>query len=516
MRRSAKRRAAISSWRNLPIPVRCASHGRAYSADAEKEFAIFAKARDLRLQFGPDTIRHYIISHTESVSDLLEVLLLMKEFGLMRGTLAEADRAAARVDLVISPLFETIEDLRGAEGIMRDFYALPGIADLVRNSGGVQDVMLGYSDSNKDGGYFTSNWELYRASTALAKMFASEQGVRLRLFHGRGGTVGRGGGPSYEAILAQPPGTVNGQIRLTEQGEVINAKYANPDIGRRNLETLMAAALEATFCAADGPPPDEFMATADALSTASMAAYRKLVYETPGFVDYFFAATPIAEIAELNIGSRPASRKATRKIEDLRAIPWSFSWGQSRVALPGWFGFGAAVEAFLAQDRPARLAVLRRMNEEWPFFRAILSNLDMVMAKTDMGVARRYAGLVQDRELATKIFSEIEAEWRRTGEALAAITGANDAPRRKPGARPLDRPPLPLHRAAQPSAGRTAAPLAVRPRRRGRAARDSGVDQRHRGGDQEHGVGPPLHARQPNCFRKKATTRAQASSAALA
>ena len=401
-------------------------YGRLYSAEAEKEFAIFERARDLRLQFGPDTIRHYIISHTESVSDLLEVLLLMKEFGLMRGTLAEADRAAARVDLVISPLFETIEDLRGAEGIMRDFYALPGIADLVRNSGGVQDVMLGYSDSNKDGGYFTSNWELYRASTALAKMFASEKGVRLRLFHGRGGTVGRGGGPAYEAILAQPPGTVNGQIRLTEQGEVINAKYANPDIGRRNLETLMAAALEATFCAADGPPPDEFMATADALSTASMAAYRKLVYETPGFVDYFFAATPIAEIAELNIGSRPASRKATRKIEDLRAIPWSFSWGQSRVALPGWFGFGAAVEAFLAQDRPARLAVLRRMNEEWPFFRAILSNLDMVMAKTDMGVARRYAGLVPDRDLAARIFAEIEAEWRRAGDALAAITGANE------------------------------------------------------------------------------------------
>ena len=420
---SARRRVLMEQLRD-PRSLRI--HGRVYSGEAEKEFAIFDRTRELRALFGPNTIRHYIISHTESVSDLLEVLLLLKEFGMMAGTLAEADRADARVDLLISPLFETIEDLRGAQAIMRDFYALPGVAELVRNSGGVQDVMLGYSDSNKDGGYFTSNWELYRASTALAKMFAGEQGVRLRLFHGRGGTVGRGGGPAYQAILAQPPGTVNGQIRLTEQGEVINAKYANHDIGRRNLETLMAAALEATLCADSKPPPDEFLAAADALSTASMAAYRKLVYETPGFVDYFFSATPIAEIAELNIGSRPASRKATRRIEDLRAIPWSFSWGQSRVALPGWFGFGAAVEAFLAEDRPARIGLLRRMNEEWPFFRAILSNLDMVMAKTDMGVARRYAGLVPDRELAARIFAEIEAEWRRAGDALAAITGANE------------------------------------------------------------------------------------------
>ncbi len=419
---SGRRNVLMTQLRD-PRPLRI--HGRAYSAEAEKEFAIFMKARELRAKFGPDTIRHYIISHTESVSDLLEVLLLLKEFGMMAGTLSDVDRQDARVDLIISPLFETIEDLRGAETIMRDFYALPGVVELLRNSGGVQDVMLGYSDSNKDGGYFTSNWELYRASTALAKMFDTEHGVRLRLFHGRGGTVGRGGGPSYQAILAQPPGTVNGQIRLTEQGEVINAKYANPDIGRRNLETLMAAALEATFCGADGPPPAEFLDAADALSSASMSAYRELVYETPGFVDYFFAATPIAEIAELNIGSRPASRKATRRIEDLRAIPWSFSWGQSRVALPGWFGFGSAVEAFLSQDRPGRVALLRRMNEDWPFFRAILSNLDMVMAKTDMGVARRYAGLVADRELAARIFAEIEAEWRRTSDALAAITGSN-------------------------------------------------------------------------------------------
>ena len=244
----------------------------------------------------------------------------------------------AVADLIVSPLFETIADLRNAGPIMQQFYALPGIAAMLRRGGGEQDVMLGYSDSNKDGGFFTSNWELYRAEIALVEMFGplqAEHGIRLRLFHGRGGTVGRGGGPSYQAILAQPPGTVNGQIRLTEQGEVIASKYAHPEIGRRNLETLVAATLEATLLHPTKAAPKAFLDAAAALSEASMAAYRALVYETPGFTDYFFSATPIREIAELNIGSRPASRKATRKIEDLRAIPWGFSWGQCRVALPG-------------------------------------------------------------------------------------------------------------------------------------------------------------------------------------
>ncbi len=307
---------------------------------------------------------------------------------------------------------------------MRDFYALPGIEALVRASGSTQDVMLGYSDSNKDGGYFTSNWELYQASTKLAALFDAKPGLKLRLFHGRGGTVGRGGGPSYQAILAQPPGTVRGQIRLTEQGEVINAKYAHPDIGRRNLETIVAATLEATLLTREEGPPDAFLHAAAKLSAASRAAYRALVYETEGFADYFFAATPIAEIAQLNIGSRPASRKANRRIEDLRAIPWSFSWGQSRIALPGWFGFGAAVEALLASgDRSEGLALLKRMSREWPFFRALLSNMDMVLAKADLGMARRYAGLVPDRALAGRIFAAIEAEWNRTLSALEAITG---------------------------------------------------------------------------------------------
>ncbi len=407
-----------------PRPLRAPNI--AYSQATLGELAVFESARRARETFGPDTLRHAIISHTESVSDLLELILLQKECGLMLGTLHEAEREKAHLDLIVTPLFETIEDLRAAESIMRDFYALPGIADLMRRSGGVQDVMLGYSDSNKDGGYLTSNWELYRASTALAGLFDTLPGLRLRLFHGRGGAVGRGGGPSYQAILAQPPGTVRGQIRLTEQGEVIAAKYANPDIGRRNLETLMAADLEASLLTDGHKPRQEFLAAAADLSTRSMRAYRALVYETPGFVDYFYAATPIAEIAELNIGSRPASRKATRRIEDLRAIPWGFSWGQSRLALPGWYGFGAAVEEFLKEDGEERKKLLRRMNEEWPFFRTLLSNMDMVLAKADLSIARRYAELVPDRVQAEAIFAAIEAEWGRTLTALEIATGQKD------------------------------------------------------------------------------------------
>jgi phosphoenolpyruvate carboxylase len=270
---------------------------------------------------------------------------------------------------------------------------------------------------------------LYRAGTALVELFAGlrrAHAITLRLFHGRGGTVGRGGGPSYRAILAQPPGTVNGQIRLTEQGEVIASKYAHPEIGRGNLETLVAAMLEATLLHQTKSAPESFIEAAQAISAAGMAAYRKLVYETPGFTGYFFAATPIREIAELNIGSRPASRKATREIADLRAIPWGFSWGQCRVALPGWYGFGSAIEAYLgrgAKQRKERLALLRDMHEQWPFLRALLSNLDMVLAKTDLAIAARYVELVEDETLGRRIFGAIEAEWRLTSDALALITG---------------------------------------------------------------------------------------------
>ncbi|MDB5877855.1 MAG: phosphoenolpyruvate carboxylase [Variovorax sp.] len=412
-----------------------------YTPLTRSELAIFTAARTARARYGAAAIRHYIISHTETVSDLLEALLLQKEVGLMRGELHAEDgtdaAGGAVCDLIVVPLFETIEDLRNAAPIMRAFYALPGIKALVQRSGALQDVMLGYSDSNKDGGIFTSNWELYRTGLALVKLFDELNGpeqtasppIRLRMFHGRGGTVGRGGGPSYQAILAQPPGTVRGQIRLTEQGEVIGSKYANREIGRRNLETLVAATLEATLLPAGKAAPATFLSAAAELSSASMAAYRKLVYETPGFGDYFFSATPIREIAELNIGSRPASRNPNRSIEDLRAVPWSFSWGQCRLTLPGWYGFGSAIEQFVASAAtPAaakeRQALLQRMYVQWPFFRTLLSNMDMVLAKSDLALASRYSELVADRKLRQKVFGMIEAEWHRTSDALTLITGA--------------------------------------------------------------------------------------------
>ncbi|KWC78363.1 phosphoenolpyruvate carboxylase [Burkholderia cepacia] len=403
-----------------------------YSALAQSELGVFEKARDVRAQFGPRAVRNYIISHTETVSDLVEVLLLQKETGLLEGALG-VPGGNARNSLMVIPLFETIPDLRDAARIMREYFALPGIDALIAHQGAEQEVMLGYSDSNKDGGFLTSNWELYRAELALVDLFRDRK-ITLRLFHGRGGTVGRGGGPTYQAILSQPPGTVNGQIRLTEQGEVIASKFANPEIGRRNLETVVAATLEATLLPQNNAPAQlpAFEAAMQTLSDSAMAAYRALVYETPGFTDYFFSSTPITEIAELNIGSRPASRKLQdpkqRRIEDLRAIPWGFSWGQCRLLLTGWYGFGSAVSAYLdgAQDeaeRTKRVALLKKMNKTWPFFSNLMSNMDMVLAKTDLAVASRYAQLVADRKLRKHVFERIVAEWERTAQALAEITG---------------------------------------------------------------------------------------------
>ena len=319
---------------------------------------------------------------------------------------------------MVIPLFETIPDLRHAASIMDSWLGMPQVRELVRQNGELQEVMLGYSDSNKDGGFLTSNWELYKAEVALVKIFA-KHGVKLRLFHGRGGTVGRGGGPSHEAILAQPAGTVNGQFRLTEQGEIIASKFSNPEIGRRNLELVVAAVIEASLTPvqAEGKQARQlagFEEIMEALSGHAYAAYRDLVYETPGFTDYFFSATPISEIAELNIGSRPASRKSTRRIEDLRAIPWGFSWGQCRLLLPGWYGFGSAVQDWLSEEKSGtktkKLTTLRSMVKEWPFFSTLLSNMDMVMSKTDLAVASRYAGLVSDKKLRNAIFKRIAAE----------------------------------------------------------------------------------------------------------
>ena len=280
--------------------------------------------------------------------------------------------------------------------------------------------MLGYSDSNKDGGFLTSGWELYKAEVELTRVF-NEAGVRMRLFHGRGGSVGRGGGPSYLAILAQPAGAVSGQIRITEQGEVISSKYANPEVGRRNLEIMASAALEATLLDLEHEvEPESFRAVMERLSELAFQSYRSLVYETDGFTRYFRDSTPIAEIAGLNIGSRPTSRKASDSIEDLRAIPWVFSWSQCRLMLPCWFGFGSAVEGWLAEN-PDGMDLLRRMFTNWPFFRTLLSNMDMVMAKADLGIAARYSELVADTELREKIFSAIRSEFERTKMHLLAI-----------------------------------------------------------------------------------------------
>ncbi len=406
-----------------------------YSPLAQSELDILEAARQTREQFGARAVRNYIISHTESVSDLLEVMLLQKETGLLQGRLGDPGEPA-QAGLMVIPLFETIPDLRAAQHIMGELMALPGMKALIEAQGGEQEVMLGYSDSNKDGGFLTSSWELYRAELALVSLF-SQHGVTLRLFHGRGGTVGRGGGPTYQAILSQPPGTVDGQIRLTEQGEVIASKFGNPEIGRRNLETVVAATLEASLLPSGNTPAQlpAFEATMQSLSDTAMAAYRALVYETPGFTDYFFSSTPIAEIAALNIGSRPASRKLQdpkqRRIEDLRAIPWGFSWGQCRLLLTGWYGFGSAITAHLdeapdATERNRRLAQLKKMHKTWPFFSNLLSNMDMVLAKTDLAVASRYAQLVADKKLRQQVFGRIVAEWERTSLALAEITGKTE------------------------------------------------------------------------------------------
>jgi phosphoenolpyruvate carboxylase len=414
-----------------------------YSPETDSELAILRAAREIRQRYGKRAIRNYIISHTETVSDLLEVLLLQKETGLMRPEPAPAPgdsgKAAAPAELghelMVIPLFETIPDLRCAADIMERFMSLPEVRKLIRRQGELQEVMLGYSDSNKDGGFLTSNWELYKAEIRLVELF-DRMGVKLRLFHGRGGTVGRGGGPSYEAILAQPAGTVNGQIRLTEQGEIIASKFSNPEIGRRNLELLVAATLEATL-APHGAEAKQaqriagFERIMEELSEHAYRAYRNLVYETPGFTDYFFSATPIAEIAELNIGSRPASRKASRRIEDLRAIPWGFSWGQCRLLLPGWYGFGSAVSSWLEEDGDAReqkkrLALLRAMYKEWPFFATLLSNMDMVLSKTDLAVASRYAELVAEKKLRNAIYKRIVEEHERTSQCITLVTGAKE------------------------------------------------------------------------------------------
>ena len=384
-----------------------------YGEETVAELNILHTAAEMQQRYGKGAIANYVISKADGVSDVLEVVLLLREVGLYRPQPHE-------IDLDIVPLFETIDDLRRCGQIVDRLLALPIYRQLVDSRGGVQEVMLGYSDSNKDGGYLTSGWELWKAETALVES-CGRYGVRLRLFHGRGGTVGRGGGPSYQAILAQPSGAVNGAIRITEQGEVIAAKYSNPEVGRRNLEALAAATIEASLLSSVAPPPPAFIAAMEKLSASAYRAYRGLVYETPGFEDYFWEATVIGEIVHLNLGSRPASRRPSRRIADLRAIPWVFSWAQCRLMLPGWYGFGSAVRTWLAEHPADGMATLRAMYREWPFFATLLSNMDMVLAKSDIAIAERYAGLVTDAALRETIFARLRAEWQATVAALLEI-----------------------------------------------------------------------------------------------
>jgi phosphoenolpyruvate carboxylase len=386
-----------------------------YSEETIGELAVFRAAAQAHAKYGAEAIPQCIISMCKGISDMLEVAVLLKEVGLVD--------PSGRSAINIVPLFETIEDLQASSHIMDRILSMHDYRKLVDSRGSVQEVMLGYSDSNKDGGFVTSGWELYKAEIDLVEVFERHH-VRLRLFHGRGGSVGRGGGPSYDAIIAQPGGAVNGQIRITEQGEIISSKYANADVGLDNLEVLAAATLEASLLQPrQSAPRAEYLKAMEQLSAHAFKAYRGLVYETEGFADYFWASTVITEIATLNIGSRPASRKKTREIEDLRAIPWVFSWAQCRLMLPGWYGFGSAVETWLKENPDSGMGFLKELYREWPFFRTLLSNMDMVLAKSSIAIASRYAELVPDVALREKIFERIRREWQTSIDTLLQITG---------------------------------------------------------------------------------------------
>ena len=378
-----------------------------YSDHTRHELAIFNEARIIKDEFGEDAVTQSIISNCEQPSDLLALALLLKESGLL---VVENGKPHSRINIV--PLFETIEALENACPVMETMFRLDWYDALLESRGNIQEIMLGYSDSNKDGGYVTSSWCLYQAELGLVELF-KKYNVRMRLFHGRGGSVGRGGGPSYQAILAQPAGSVAGQIRITEQGEVITAKYADPGNAQRNLETLVAATLEASILPDKKDPDDKLMQD---LSDVSFKYYRELITH-PDFIDYFLQTSPIQEIATLNLGSRPASRKTLARIQDLRAIPWVFSWMQNRLMLPAWYGFGSAVET-LCEGNPDTLAALREHAQSNPFFQAMLSNMEQVMAKTDITLAENYAGLSESPDKAKVIFGMIKEEYQRSRKAL--------------------------------------------------------------------------------------------------
>ena len=380
------------------------------------ELAIYRKAKSLRDRFGDKIIEKNLISHATSVSDMLEIAILLKEANLAKG-----NEGNEFCDLQIVPLFETVEDLVAAPDILRKWFNLPLVKKWMDKKGRKQEVMLGYSDSNKDGGYLSSSWSLYKAQKELTAI-GREFDVEISFFHGRGGTVGRGGGPSYEAILAQPEGSTDGTIRLTEQGEVIGAKYGNPDLGLKNLEALVSAALESSALTVEDANWEEYEKIIEDVSELSYHAYRDLVYNTDGFSDFFFEVTPINFIAGLNIGSRPSSRKKTQSLESLRAIPWVFSWSQARIMLPGWYGVGTAFTKWINND-DRNLEILQKMYKEWPFFRSTISNVDMVLSKSDLSIFSEYVKLASDQETAQKIFKEIAKEWILTIDVLKKITG---------------------------------------------------------------------------------------------
>ncbi len=391
-----QRVATLTSELSHQRPLR--SPFTTYSEETMRELEILEAAAEAVGQFGPRALGAYIISKTSDLSDMLEAMVLLKQVGLVWG--AAEPRAAVKV----SPLFETIDDLIRGPSIMRAWFSLP-LARTLIGPERVQEVMVGYSDSNKDGGYVASRRGVAVAATALARVYR-QMGVDLQIFHGRGGSVGRGGGPAAEAVLAQPHGTVQGRIRMTEQGEMIVRRFGDQPTARRNLDSLAAAVATATFTPENATPPDKALEQRfDVLAEASFAAYRALVYDTPGFEDFFWSATPITEIVGLNIGSRPASRTPSRKIEDLRAIPWVFSWSQARFMLPGWYGFAGGVErAGLSQAEIAELA------QEHDAFAVLLSNMELALAQSDMGMASLYAALTPDAAAATAIMDQIRRE----------------------------------------------------------------------------------------------------------
>ena len=394
--------------KELADPRLLRSPYRRYGDETGRELEIGDAAAALTARFGKDAIANYVISRTEAVSDFLETATLMKESGLL------APGRPPRAALRIVPLFETIRDLRASPRVMREYFALDFVRAMLKEQGDVQEVMIGYSDSNKDGGYFTSNWEI-RAGIAGLMDVGRAHGIRMRFFHGRGGAVGRGGGSSFDAIRALPCNASATGIRITEQGEVVASKYGDPQIGRSSLETIIVASILSELNHETDAADDEAAILLAQLSEAAYRRYRALVYETPDFDRYFRESTPLPEISDLKIGSRPASRTASARIEDLRAIPWVFSWSQARVMLPGWFGFGSAA-------REIGCDALRPLCKASPFLRATISNMEMVLAKSSLAIARRYSELVEDAALAQSVFGRIEAEWHATVEAVLAVT----------------------------------------------------------------------------------------------